>query len=56
MICSLGALVLELPVVWSNTGYRMIYLNMHHGDEIFDSAEQNRLLEDALESLLNQSH
>jgi type 1 glutamine amidotransferase len=46
----------DVPVVWSNTRYRMIYMNMGHGDKIFDSAEQNRLFEDALESLLNQSH
>jgi uncharacterized protein len=46
----------DVPVVWSNTRYRMIYMNMGHGDKIFMSAEQNRLFEDALESLLNQSH
>lgn len=46
----------DVPVVWSNTRYRMIYMNMGHGDKIFNSAEQNRLFEDALESLLNQSH
>jgi type 1 glutamine amidotransferase len=46
----------DVPVVWSNTRYRMIYMNMGHGDQIFNSPEQNRLFEDALESLLNQSH
>jgi uncharacterized protein len=45
----------DVPVVWSNTRYRMIYMNMGHGDKIFDSVEQNRLFEDALESLLNQT-
>ena len=45
----------DVPVVWSNTRYRMIYMNMGHGDKIFDSTEQNRLFEDALESLLKQS-
>jgi type 1 glutamine amidotransferase len=44
----------DVPVVWSNSRYRMIYMNMGHGDKIFDSAEQNRLFEDALGSLLNQ--
>ena len=44
----------DVPVVWSNTRYRMIYMNMGHGDKIFDSAEQNRLFEDALESILNR--
>ena len=43
----------DVPVVWSNTRYRMIYMNMGHGDKIFDGAEQNRLFEDAVESLLN---
>lgn len=42
----------DVPVVWSNTRYRMIYVNMGHGDKIFDSAEQNRLFEDALAWLL----
>jgi type 1 glutamine amidotransferase len=45
----------DVPVVWSNTRYRMIYMNMGHGDKVFDSAEQNRMFGDALESLLNQS-
>ena len=45
----------DVPVVWSNTRYRMIYMNMGHGDKIFTSAEQNRLFEDAVESLLRQS-
>ena len=38
----------DLPVVWTNTKYRMLYLNMGHGNKIFASEEQNRLLEDAL--------
>ncbi len=41
----------DLPVVWTNTKYRMIYMNMGHGDKIFDDAQQNRLFEDALSSL-----
>lgn len=45
----------DVPVVWSNTRYRMIYMNMGHGDKIFDGREQNRLFEDALASLLNQA-
>ena len=45
----------DVPVVWSNTRYRMIYMNMGHGDKIFSSAEQNCLFEDAIESLLSQS-
>jgi uncharacterized protein len=41
----------DVPVMWTNTRYRMIYINMGHGDKIFDSAMQNRLFEDALQSL-----
>jgi type 1 glutamine amidotransferase len=38
----------DLPVVWTNTRYRMIYMNMGHGDKIFTSKEQNALFEDAV--------
>ena len=38
----------DVPVVWTNTKYRMLYMNMGHGDRIFTDDLQNRLLEDAL--------
>jgi uncharacterized protein len=38
----------DVPVVWSNTKYRMIYMNMGHGDKIFTNPQQNQLFEDAL--------
>jgi len=38
----------DLPVVWTNTQYRMLYMNMGHGDKIFTSKTQNRLFEDAI--------
>ena len=41
----------DIPVVWTNTRYHMLYLNMGHGDHIFDSPIQNRMFEDALEWL-----
>ncbi len=41
----------DLPVVWTNTRYRMIYMNMGHGDRIFDSDTQNHLFEDAVQWL-----
>ena len=41
----------DLPVVWTNTKYKMIYMNMGHGDKIFTGATQNRLFEDAIVSL-----
>jgi YVTN family beta-propeller protein len=37
----------DLPVVWTNTKYKMLYMNMGHGDKIFASATQNKLIEDA---------
>lgn len=38
----------DLPVVWTNTRYRMLYINMGHGDQIFTSPVQNRLFENAI--------
>jgi uncharacterized protein len=38
----------DIPVVWTNTKYRMIYFNMGHGDKIFTDAHQNDLFDDAL--------
>ena len=38
----------DIPVVWTNTKYRMLYMNMGHGDKIFTDAHQNDLFEDAL--------
>lgn len=37
----------DLPIVWSNKNYRMIYLNMGHGDEEFIDGTQNLLLVNA---------
>ncbi len=41
----------DLPVVWTNTKYKMIYMNMGHGDKIFTDPTQNKLFEDAIISL-----
>jgi len=38
----------DLPVVWTNTKYHMIYMNMGHGDKIFTDATQNLLIAQAL--------
>ncbi len=38
----------DVPVVWTNTRYRMLYMNMGHGDRIFQSETQNRLFENAI--------
>ena len=46
----------DIPVVWANTHYHMLYLNMGHGDLIFSSPTQNRLFEDALFWLGTSAH
>jgi YVTN family beta-propeller protein len=38
----------DLPVVWTNTKYKMVYMNMGHGDKIFTSPIQNKLIENAV--------
>lgn len=38
----------DVPVMWTNTRYKMIYINMGHGNQIFSSPVQDRLFEDAL--------
>lgn len=37
----------DFPIVWTNKKYRMIYLNMGHGDESFIDATQNLLYTNA---------
>lgn len=38
----------DIPVVWTNTKYRMLYINMGHGDKILTDETQNKLFEDAI--------
>ncbi len=38
----------DLPVVWTNTKYKMLYMNMGHGDKIFTSPVQNQLIDSAV--------
>lgn len=38
----------DTPVAWSNTDYRMVYLNIGHGHDIFTDATQNKLIISAL--------
>ena len=42
----------DIPVMWSNQRYRMLYVNMGHGDKIFESEMQNAMLLRAVTSLL----
>lgn len=44
----------DFPVVWTNTKYRMIYLNMGHGDEGFMDATQNLLVTNAFRWVVSQ--
>jgi type 1 glutamine amidotransferase len=44
----------DLPVVWTNTKYRMIYMNMGHGEKIFSDSTQNMLFANAILWLGNQ--
>ena len=45
----------DFPVVWTNTRYRMVYINMGHGDECFTDATQNLLFINALRWLVSRS-
>lgn len=42
----------DFPVVWTNTDYNMVYLNMGHGRRIFTDATQNYLVYNALRWLM----
>lgn len=43
----------DFPIVWTNTRYRMIYLNMGHGDQEFIDATQNLLFVNAFRWLIS---
>ena len=45
----------DFPIVWTNRNYRMIYLNMGHGDECFSDATQNLLFVNALRWVVSTS-
>ena len=45
----------DFPVVWTNTDYRMVYINMGHGDECFSDATQNLLFVNALRWVVSRS-
>ena len=38
----------DLPVVWTNTKYRMVYMNMGHGEKIYSDATQDMLFANAI--------
>ena len=43
------------PIVWTNTKYRMVYLNMGHGDEGFIDATQNLLFVNAFRWVVSRA-
>lgn len=45
----------QCPVVWTNNKYRMIYLNMGHGDECFSDAAQKLLFTNAFRWVVSKS-
>jgi uncharacterized protein len=45
----------DVPVVWTNTKFKMLYVNMGHGDKIFTSTTQNMLIENGILWLLGKN-
>lgn len=45
----------DFPIVWTNKKYRMIYLNMGHGDDEFTDATQKLLFINAFRWVLSQN-
>ena len=44
----------DVPVVWTNTNFKMLYMNMGHGDKVFTSPTQNQLFENGILWLLGK--
>jgi uncharacterized protein len=38
----------DMPIVWTNVKYRMVYMNMGHGENVFGDPTQNKLFENAI--------
>ena len=45
----------DVPVVWTNTNFKMLYMNMGHGDKVFTSPTQNQLFENGILWLLGKN-
>ena len=45
----------DVPVVWTNRNFKMLYMNMGHGDKVFTSPLQNQLFENGILWLLEKS-
>lgn len=44
----------DFPVVWTNRNYRMLYINMGHGDEQFSDATEQLLFINALQWIVSR--
>jgi type 1 glutamine amidotransferase len=44
----------DIPVAWSNTRFKMVYLNYGHGDRIYTGPELTRITDNSLAWLLSQ--
>jgi len=42
----------DVPVAWTNTQYRMVYLNFGHGDRIYSTPELPRMIDNTVRFLL----
>jgi type 1 glutamine amidotransferase len=42
----------DIPVAWSNTRYKMLYLNYGHGDRIFTSPILTTMIDNSVDWLL----
>jgi len=45
----------DVPVVWTNTRFKMLYMNMGHCEDVFTSPTQNRLFENGILWLLGKA-
>lgn len=38
----------DTPVVWTNTKYKMLYMNFGHGNKVLSNSDQNRMITDGV--------
>lgn len=46
----------DTPVVWRNTRYNMVYMNIGHGPHIFSEAVQNLMISNAIRMLMRKNY
>jgi type 1 glutamine amidotransferase len=44
----------DVPVAWSNTSFKMVYLNYGHGDRTYSGPHLTRITDNSLNWLLSQ--